>query len=223
MSEREFRIVHAGGEHVNAPQLVAIALGCLCVGVAFTHLVTRCSPSSGVRAASFSETSIFGASDALPDDEDATELQPQRASTAAAIATAPATKHRTAPAEGSHGRHPAHHFHTGAVEYVGCESGSASHGGHAPACPHDRALEASVWRALKLLASCYTTSPDNGHAELHVTVRRNRQLEVTLAAPAHGRSLNLRAVSQCAVPRLSKLRSHLNLDRAHIAFRFGLT
>jgi hypothetical protein len=222
MSEREFRIVHAGGEHVNAPQLVAIALGCLCVGVAFTHLVTRYSSSAGVRGASFSETTIFGASDALP-DEDASELQPQRASTAAAIAAAPATKHRTAPAEGSHGRHPSHHFHAGAVEYVGCDSGSASHRGHAPACPHDRALEASVWRALKLLASCYSAAPDSGHAELHVTVHRNHALEVALAAPAHGRSLNLRAVSQCAVPRLSKLRSHLTLDHAQITFRFGLS
>jgi hypothetical protein len=222
MSEREIRIVHAGGEHVNAPQLVAIALGCLFVGVAFTHLVTRYAPGSPLHAADFAETSIFAAS-AAPPDEDTGDANPRGRSMAAA-AVLPGAQAATNPhTGGSHGRHSARHFHAGGVVYLGCEGVAPGPHGHAPACPHDRALEASVWRALKLLASCYTTSPDNGHAELHVTVRRNRQLEVTLAAPAHGRSLNLRAVSQCAVPRLSKLRSHLNLDRAHIAFRFGLT
>jgi hypothetical protein len=106
--------------------------------------------------------------------------------------------------------------------YSGCEGAATTTHGHA-ACPHDRLLEAAIWRTLKLLASCYSAAPDNGHAELHVTVHRNRPIEIALAAPAHGRSLNLRAVGQCAAVRLSKLRSLLKLDRAQITFHFGLS
>ena len=212
MSEREIRIVHVDSEHVHAPQLVAIALGCLCAGVAFTHVVARVAPSSRMQEAGFTESAMFAASDAPFEEPPA----------AAAVAT-PTPNAPPHPSGGSsHGRHPSHHFHAGAVVYSGCEGAAASNHGR-PACPHDRLLEAAVWRTLKLLASCYGATKDGGHAELHVTVHRNRPIEIALAAPAHGRSLNLRAVGQCAAVRLSKLRSHLKLDRAQITFHFGLS
>lgn len=213
MSDREIRIVHVDSEHVHAPQLVAIALGCLCAGVAFTHVVARVAPSSRMQEAGFSESAMFAASDA-PLDEPPAEA-------AIAVAT-PASTAAPHPSGGSHGRRPSHHFHAGAVVYAGCEGAAGSNHSH-QACPHDRLLEAAVWRTLKLLASCYGATPDSGHAELHVTLHRNRPIEIALAAPAHGRSLNLRAVGQCAAVRLSKLRSHLKLDRAQITFHFGLS
>jgi hypothetical protein len=216
MSARAFRIVQVGSERVHAPQLVAIALGCLCVGVALTQVVTRVAPSSRLREARFAESAMFAASDpSLAEDG------VSHAPAAAVVAPVPTASAR--PGRGSHRRHSSHHrFHAGGVVYAGCDGAAASNHGHS-ACPHDRALEAAVWRTLKRLTSCYTATPDHGHAELHLTVHRNRPLEIALAAPARGRSLNLRAVGRCAVPRLSKLRSHRKLDRARITFRFGLS
>jgi hypothetical protein len=214
MSEREIRIVRVGSEHVHAPQLVAIALGCLCVGVALTHLVTRVAPSSRLQQASFVESAMFAASDPALAEPDA-----PRAPAAAVVAATPKLAARSNAS--SHRRHAGRRFHPGGVVYAGCEGAPASNHGHS-ACPHDRALEAAVWRTLKLLTSCYTATPEHGRAELHVTLHRNHPLEIALAAPVRGRSLNLRAVGQCAVPRLSKLRSHSKLDRARITFRFGL-
>jgi hypothetical protein len=112
-------------------------------------------------------------------------------------------------------------FEYGLVVYVRCD-GLERQNKHLP-CPRDRKLEAQVWDALRALPQCRGADPGFGEAELRLTLHRKATPQVDIGRPSDGRSLNLRAVSQCTGPGLARLRSRLRSPHAVVTFRFGLS
>lgn len=90
-------------------------------------------------------------------------------------------------------------------------------------CPRDRKLETHVWETLRALPQCRDADPGFGQAELRLTLHQRAAAEFVLAPAAAGRSLNLRAVSQCAGRGLARLRTRLRTPHAVVTFRFGLS
>ncbi|HEX4351284.1 MAG TPA: hypothetical protein VHZ95_00195, partial [Polyangiales bacterium] len=89
-------------------------------------------------------------------------------------------------------------------------------------CPHDRRLEAAVWSSLQALAECRAADPGVGQAELRLTIQRGSPIQIELGAVAGARSLNLRAVSRCTAPVMTKLRTRLRTQHGVVTFRFGV-
>ena len=117
-------------------------------------------------------------------------------------------------------RATARHFKFGLVVYPRCD-GLMRKNKHA-ACPRDRQLELQVWQVLETLEQC-RSDPGIGEAELRLTLRRRGAPVVDLAAVKGVRSLNLRAVSQCAGPGLAKVRTRLRSPHAVVTFRFNMS
>jgi hypothetical protein len=112
-------------------------------------------------------------------------------------------------------------FEYGLVVYLRCD-GLERQKKRFP-CPRDRKLEAHVWEALRVLPQCRGADPGFGEAELRLTLHRKAMPRVDIGPPGDGRSLNLRAVSQCTGPGLARLRSRLRSPHAIVTFRFGLS
>jgi hypothetical protein len=225
------RIALAQGDRVNMRQLTGIAVACVTLGVLVSGAATRFnagergadrfaaepateeswSPAIGLPAEPLAIAGQ-GAKDAgsRPDKAD------KKAELAGSKADAKSAKH--SPVSGSRKRS---RFERGAVSYARCENPEQHKRG--ANCPRDPKLEAAVWSALQSALACYSGKPGSGQAELRLTLHRARPLGIEWQAPVQGRSLNLRAVSQCAGERLSKLRTHLQTDRTLVTFRFGLS
>ncbi|HEY2734026.1 MAG TPA: hypothetical protein VGI70_08575, partial [Polyangiales bacterium] len=90
------------------------------------------------------------------------------------------------------------------------------------ACPRDRRLEAAVWRSLQALPECRAADPGAGQAELRLTIQRGDPIQFELTAVTGARSLNLRAVSKCTGPSMTKLTSRLRTQRGLVTFRFAI-
>jgi hypothetical protein len=110
-------------------------------------------------------------------------------------------------------------FEYGLVVYLRCDGLARQN----KRCPRDRKLEAQVWDALRVLPQCRGADPGFGEAELRLTLHRKATPQVDIGRPSDGRSLNLRAVSQCTGPGLARLRSRLRSPHAVVTFRFGLS
>jgi hypothetical protein len=90
-------------------------------------------------------------------------------------------------------------------------------------CPRDRRLEADVWAVLQNLPQCREAKPGLGQAQLRLEVRRKAAIDIVFERPSGGQSLNLRAVSKCAGPRLAGLHTRLRSRHAVVTFGFGLS
>jgi hypothetical protein len=108
----------------------------------------------------------------------------------------------------------------GFVAYLHCD-GLERPGRRYP-CPRDPALEAQVWRILQSLAHCRDDKPGAGSAELRLTWHGWEPAKIELRSPEPPPSLNLQAVTKCAEPALSALRSRLRSPRLMVSFRFAL-
>jgi hypothetical protein len=108
----------------------------------------------------------------------------------------------------------------GAISYVRCD-GLERHRQGTP-CPRDRALEAAVWSSLQALPQCRNADPGWGEAELRLTMRRGSAPQIDLKRSGDRGTLNWRAVSKCAGPTLTKLRTHPKTQRSVVTFRFSL-
>jgi hypothetical protein len=115
---------------------------------------------------------------------------------------------------------PKRSFEMGVVAYTRCD-GLERPGARYP-CPRDRKLEDEVWQTLERLSQCTAADPGRGAAEVRLTLRRAAAPGVDLKPATSGPSLNLRAVSKCAGPKLAQTRSRLRSPHAVVSFRFGL-
>lgn len=115
---------------------------------------------------------------------------------------------------------PKRSFEMGVVAYTRCD-GLERPGSRYP-CPRDRKLEDEVWQTLERLSQCTAADPGRGAAEVRLTLRKAAAPGVDLKPAASGPSLNLRAVSKCAGPKLAQARTRLRSPHAVVSFRFGL-
>lgn len=115
---------------------------------------------------------------------------------------------------------PKRSFRMGVVAYTRCD-GLERPGSRYP-CPRDRKLEDEVWQTLERLSQCTAADPGRGTAEVRLTLRKSAAPSVDLKPATSGPSLDLRAVSKCAGPRLAQARSRLRSPHAVVSFRFGL-
>lgn len=214
------RIVLAQAERVNMRQLSGIALGCVALGVLVSGAATRFNTGahSAERVAEGAATEASWSP--------AIALAPARASARADHADKP--REPAAPKSEASAKHavlpPARkkpRFERGNVSYARCENPEQRKRG--AGCPRDPKLEAAVWSTLQSALTCYVGKPGSAQAELRLTLHRKRPFAIEWQGPAQGRSLNLRAVSQCAGERLSKLRTHLQTDRTLVTFHFGVS
>lgn len=226
------RSVLAQGDRVNTRQLMGIALGCVTLGVLVSGAATRFntaehgsdrvagaavttedswSPAIALPPAPVALAARQGPSDAggrsEPMDKHAEPVAPKSEAKAKPAGLAPARKKPR--------------FERGSVNYARCENPEQRKRG--AGCPRDAKLEAAVWSTLQSALTCYVGKPGSAQAELRLTLHRKRPFGIEWQGPAQGRSLNLRAVSQCAGERLSKLRTHLQTDRTLVTFHFGVS
>lgn len=115
---------------------------------------------------------------------------------------------------------PKRSFEMGVVAYTRCD-GLERPGSRYP-CPRDRRLESEVWQTLERLSHCTAADPGRGAAEVRLTLHKAAAPGVELKPATRGRSLNLRAVSKCAGPKLAQARTRLRSPHAVVSFRFGL-
>jgi hypothetical protein len=231
-------------DQVHVPQLIGIALASACMGLGLVYALAR-----PVHASQPTQTSMSTALDEPSIAEpDATPLKKPKAaanrSTAAvtsshaghaalpvsehararAAARAAATAHAVVIKRSSvptNKRLADRRVQRGAINYVRCD-GLERHRQGTP-CPRDRALEAAVWSSLQALPQCRNADPGWGEAELRLTWRRGTAPQLDLKPSAGDRgTLNWRAVSKCAGPTLTKLRTHPKMQRSVVTFRFGL-
>jgi hypothetical protein len=148
----------------------------------------------------------------LEHSEDAATAQPSASSSA--LKVAPSRLAVT-------GKAPTRQFVQVVVAYLRCD-GLERQKRRFP-CPRDRRFEANVWSTLQELTRCKNVDPGVGQAELRLTLHGRQPLTFEFAAPPNGRSLNLRAVSQCTSRRLPKLRARLRTEHGLVTFRFGLS
>ena len=214
--DRGIRIAHAQADSVNVRQLVGIAVGCIGLGV----LVSGAATGFGSNAVATDQRFAISAGPVPGPGELASK--PEKLDKTPDPVTSPIgiIDDKAAPKAGSPAR-AKRRFERGAVSYARCEGKEQRNRG--AGCPRDPKLEAAVWSTLKTALTCYAGKPGSGQAELRLTLHHKRPLGIEWQAPAQGRSLNLRAVSQCAGERLSKLRTHLQTDRTQVTFRFGLS
>jgi hypothetical protein len=220
-------------DQVHVPQLIGIALASACVGLGLVYAFAR--PAQASQQTSMSAALDEPASAVLeptplkkqpPEHKSAAThagrgavpaSEHARARAAARAHAATAAKRNNAPANK---RLADRHIERGAINYLRCE-GLERHRQGSP-CPRDRPLEAAVWSSLQGLAQCRTADPGWGDAELRLTMRRGGAPEIDLKPWGDHRSLNLRAVSKCAAPMLTKVRGRQKLQRSVVTFRFGL-
>jgi hypothetical protein len=107
----------------------------------------------------------------------------------------------------------------GRVAYVRCD-GLESHAGHFP-CPRDRALELSVWSALRELERCEQTRGQDGAAEVRLDFG-SAEVTTVQFRPANTGNLDIKRVSGCVREALSAVRTKLRPERMVIAFGFSL-
>jgi hypothetical protein len=112
-------------------------------------------------------------------------------------------------------------FEYGLVVYLRCDG--LQHRNNRVPCPRDLKLETRVWQTLRSLPQCREADPGFGQAELRLTLHQKAGTEFVIERAPTGRSLNLRAVSQCTGHGLTKLRSRLRTPIAVVMFRFGLS
>lgn len=222
--DRGIRITRAQADRVNVRQLIGIALGCIGLGVLASGAATGFGSNAAAndeRLANEPESdenrSPAIAAGPMSGDVVSKPEKPDKMPEAPASALAPIAG-KPAPKAGSTAR-VKHKFERGSVSYARCESKEQRNGG--AGCRRDPKLEAAVWSTLKTALVCYSGKSGSGQAELRLTLHHKRPVGIEWQAPARGRSLNLRAVSQCAGERLSKLRTHLQTDRTQVTFRFG--
>jgi hypothetical protein len=217
------RVVLAQADRVNVRQLVGIAFACVTLGMLVSGAATRFN--AGEHGADRFAEESWSPAIGLPPEPHAitghgTGARPDKADKKAEPAGAKSgskgPKHSTLSGSRSRG-----HFERGSVSYARCENPEQRKRG--AGCQRDPKLEAAVWNTLQSALVCYGGKPGSGQAELRLTLHRKHPLGIEWQAPATGRSLNLRAVSQCAGERLSKLRTHLQTDRTLVTFHFGLS
>lgn len=250
--DRSFHIPRPARDRVNLRQLAAIAGMCLSVGVALSGALQRPShaaqslhesaekdvdwqeaaiattPSVHAlqawveRAASAEvETSVSAALSAPP-----TAASPSPLAAAATSADRP----RKRALRGASAREPSELDRALQPFKVALQRGAVSYRCDADArptakrskCPHDRMLEARVWRVLSRLTSCRDATSTFGRAELRLRFAPDATTNPAFSAPTIAQSLNLRAVSKCVAAELSKLRSTRKVDRFELEIGFGL-
>jgi hypothetical protein len=214
---------HTHADQVHVPQLIGIALTCACVGLGLVYVLakpTHASPAT--------QTSVAAM---LAEPSNST---PAREAHAAANSAAEAmhASHRASPVnEHAHAiaakrgstpnrRLSERHVARGAIAYLRCD-GLPHHRQGSP-CPRDRALESAVWTSLQSLSQCRNADPGSGQAELRLTLRRGATPLFDMKPWGSHPSLNFRAVSKCAGPTLTKLRTLLKTQRSIVTFRFAL-
>ena len=111
------------------------------------------------------------------------------------------------------------HLTRGRVAYVRCD-GLELHAGHFP-CPRDRALELSVWTALRGLEHCEQAGAEHGEAEVRLEFGSSAPTTVQVR-PANVDSLDVSAVTSCVGEALSAARTLLRPERMVISFGFSL-
>jgi hypothetical protein len=117
-------------------------------------------------------------------------------------------------------KHAKRSFEMGVVAYTRCD-GLERPGTRYP-CPRDRKLEDQVWETLERLSQCTAADPGRGAAEVRLTLKKAAAPDVDLKPATSGPSLNLRAISKCAGPKLAQARTRLRSPHAVVSFRFGL-
>ena len=229
-------------DHVHVPQLIGIALASACVGLGLVYAFAHPVQASQVTQTSMS-TALDDASSAVPvttpfkkpekvASRRAAAVAPSHAGHAAlplsdhararAAARAAASVHTVAAKRSSapaNKRLANRRVQRGAISYVRCD-GLERHRQGTP-CPRDRALEATVWSSLQALPQCRNADPGWGEAELRLTMRRGAAPQIDLKPWGDRGSLNWRAVSKCAGPTLTKLRTQSKMQRSVVTFRFG--
>jgi hypothetical protein len=229
-------------DQVHVPQLIGIALASACMGLGLVYALAHPVQASQVTQTSMS-TALDDASSAVQETEQ--PKKPQKASSRSAAAVASHPGHAALPVS-DHARARAaaraaanahvvankrssvpankrlvdRRVERGAISYVRCD-GLERHRKGTP-CPRDRALEAAVWSSLQALPQCRNADPGWGEAELRLTMRRGGAPQLDLKPWGDRGTLNWRAVSKCAGPTLTKLRTHAKMQRSVVTFRFGL-
>lgn len=221
-SDRAFRIPRAQQDRLHARQLVAIAATCMSVGVALSGVLAAKhqpderglawqSAAAGPALPSW-EGAVFDPP-AVAQASSETSISAATSAPVARVSAAPNQQHVGAAPAKNPGKTTKTSLVRGAVTYR-CE-------GAAKACPHDRALEARVWRVLARLASCRASADAFGNAVLKLWFGPSSATRVVFAAPTIAPSLNLRAVSQCVARDLSRLRATRKADRFELSLGFG--
>lgn len=226
-------------DHVHVPQLVGIALASACMGLGLVYALARPVQASQMTQTSMS-TALDEPSSAVPETEPLKKPRTAVSRSAAAAvpshaghAALPLSDHARARAAASaraltakRGSVPPNkrladrRMQRGAISYVRCD-GLERHRQGTP-CPRDRALEAAVWSSLQALPQCRNADPGWGEAELRLTMRRGSAPQIDLKPWGDRGTLNWRAVSKCAGPTLTKLRTHPKTQRSVVTFRFSL-
>lgn len=106
----------------------------------------------------------------------------------------------------------------GRVAYVRCD-GVTKQAGRFP-CPRDRALERSVWEALRSLERCPTLG--SGGADVRLEFGPEGPPAVHVLSPRSGDGLDRGLVAKCAGVALGQTRTALRADRMLVAFEVTL-
>jgi hypothetical protein len=206
-------------DQVHVPQLIGIALSCACIGLGLVYVLakpTHASQTTQTSMAALLAAPSLPEHEAHPAAKGAATHAEHRASGANERAHAIAAKRGSTPNRRLSERRIAR----GAIAYLRCD-GLPHHRQGAP-CPRDRALESAVWSSLQGLAQCRNADPGSGQAELRLTLRRGATPLFDMKPWGNRPSLNFRAVSKCAGPTLTKLRTQQKTQRSIVTFRFGL-
>ncbi|HET8932628.1 MAG TPA: hypothetical protein VFN67_04270 [Polyangiales bacterium] len=234
-SERAFRIPRAHKDRVHPRQLAAIAATCLSLGIALSSAIKSSQSQQSDERYAWDQASAAPMLDTLPALEtahkllDALAVKPNAETSISAATTAPAipVQARAEPQPAAAvsatkpSKKPKLKLVRGALTYR-CDSADRSPQ-KSDGCPHDRAIEARVWRVLAHLATCRSTADSPGRADLRLWFGPGTATRAVFAAPTISPSLNLRAVSQCVARDLSKLRSTRKTDRFELSMSFALT
>jgi hypothetical protein len=213
-------------DQVHVPQLIGIALSCACIGLGLVYALAKPTHASQATQTSMAAlladpstpTAVLDAHAAANGAAAAAEAKHagHRASGANERAHAIAAKRGSTPNRRLSERRVAR----GAIAYLRCDGLPRHRQG--TACPRDRALESAVWSSLQGLAQCRNADPGSGQAELRLTLRRGATPLFDMKPWGNRPSLNFRAVSKCAGPTLTKLRTQQKTQRSIVTFRFGL-
>lgn len=228
-SDRAFRIPRAHKDRVHLRQLAAIAATCLSIGVALSGTIKSSQREQPEQGYAWQQASAAPMLDSLPRVLEATSALAAKVSSETSISAAtkapPAAATEPQPAAAvsavKPGKTPKPKLVKGALTYR-CDA-SRRAAPKSDACPHDRALEARMWRVLARLTSCKSAANAAGHAALRLWFEPGATTRAVFAAPTISPSLNLRAVSQCVARDLSKLRSTRKTDRFELSMSFALT